>query len=335
MIGPNARRQSEPLRVAIVGAGLMGRWHAAAAGRSGGRVVGVCDLDRAAAAALASRSRASSHTDAAALIESVRPDVVHICTPPSSHRSLAELCLRAGANAVVEKPLAPSLRDTEAILSLAQELALVVCPVHQLAFQPWLGRVGAVGEILDLSFSTCSAGASGRLEGEMDDVAGEILPHPLSLFERIAEGSLERARWMAQRPRAGELRAQAANGSLSLLISISLGGRPPRNELRVTGTRGTLMADLFHGFAVLEGDHRSRGYKITRPLALSVRQLGLAAWNLGRRAAARETAYPGLRGLVRAAYAEIRGAAPPALSHDHARRVARAREAILGAWRAD
>jgi predicted dehydrogenase len=311
----------------------MGRAHARAARRAGGRLVGVCDLDRGAAAALAARSGASVDRDAAALLERVRPDVVHVCTPPGSHRSLAELCLRAGAHALIEKPFAPSLSDAEAILSLARERALVACPIHQLAFQRWLRRVGAVGETLDLCFSTCSAGGLGRGAAEVDGVAGEILPHPLSLFERIAPGSLARARWTAERPRAGELRAQAARGSPSLGISISLGGRPPRHELRVTGTRGTLWADLFHGFAVFEGDHPSRAYKIARPFALSARQLGGAAWNLCRRAAAREPAWPGLRSLVGAAYAEIRGEGPPALPPDHARAVERAREAILGACR--
>lgn len=323
----------DPLAVAILGAGRMGRWHADAALRSGGRLLGVCDADPSAAAALAARSGALSRTDAAELIEAARPDVVHICTPVETHRSLAELCLAAGAHALIEKPLAPSSADCEAILALARERNRSVCPVHQLLFQPWLPRVERVGEILELSFSACSAGADGRSAAVVDAVAGEILPHPLSLFAGLAGDGLARARWTAQRPRAGELRAQAAGEHTSFQISISLAGRPPRNELRVTGSRGTLMADLFHGFATFERNRGSRAYKIARPLALSGQQLGRALWNLGRRSLAREPAYPGLRELVRGFYAAVRDGAPAPLPPEHARQVALAREAILETWR--
>ena len=120
-----------------------------------------------------------------------------------------------------------------------------------------------------------------------------------------------------------------AAGGVSLTLSISMNGRPTSHELRIAGTSGTLNADLFHGFAWLEGDHVSRTYKIARPFATATRQLAAAAGNLARRAWSRESAYPGLRKFVRAVYAGVRGAGPPALSPDHTRRVVRAQREIL------
>jgi len=42
-------------------------------------------------------------------------DVVHICTPNSSHYPLADLALRSGKHVVCEKPLATSVQDAEAL----------------------------------------------------------------------------------------------------------------------------------------------------------------------------------------------------------------------------
>ena len=112
----------------------------------------------------------------------------------------------------------------------------------------------------------------------------------------------------------------------------------PRHELRLTGSRGTLHADLFHGFAWREGEATSRAYKIARPFWLAGRQIAGAGANLVRRAARSEPAYPGLRTLVGEVYAARRAdgdssnspAASP-LSADHTLAVARARDAILAA----
>jgi len=291
-------------------------------------MVGISDPDPRALRSFVGPTGVQKSENAAKLIETTRPDVVHICTPLNTHRSLTEFALGAGANAVVEKPLAPSASETEALLILAEEHGLVVCPAHQLVFQRWLPHVAATGEIVEMNFSACSAGAMSRSGPEMDRIVDEILPHPLSLFERLLTNSLAEAEWNTQRPAMGELRSQAAVKGVSLGISISMKGRPTRLELRVTGTRGTLQADLFHGFATFERAHASRAYKIARPFATSARQLGRATSNLGRRVLARESAFPGLRDLVRVVYAEIRGEGPPALPAEHVRQVALAREVI-------
>ncbi len=320
---------AEGLRALVIGAGLMGRWHAQAAASAGAQIAGVCDVDEAAARRLAARWGAVSNTDPIQLLERLAPSVVHVCTPPATHRRLAEEALVRGVHAIVEKPLTSAPEETERLLELARERGRVLCPVHQLAFQRWIPLVRRTGEILDLSYTTCSAAGAGRSAADLDGVAAEILPHPLSLFERIQAGSLEAARWTALQPASGELRALALAKGTSLCISISLSGRPSRHELRITGTRGSLTADLFHGFAWFEGAHVSRRYKIARPFAVAARELAGATGNLVYRAWHRQPAYPGLAELVRAVYGEICGTSSTALSPEHTRRVAHARHALL------
>ena len=122
-----------PPRVAIVGAGLMGRWHAHAAQRLGAQVRVVVDPDRAAGATLASRHPGCrAVTDLAdALLE---VDIVHVCSPAETHQVLAAQALGAGRHTLVEKPLSASVADTTALFEVAAAQQVWRCPVQLFPF---------------------------------------------------------------------------------------------------------------------------------------------------------------------------------------------------------
>ena len=52
-------------------------------------------------------------------------DIIYIATPHDSHRPLAELALRSGKHVLIEKPLATTAADAQAILDLASSLGLL------------------------------------------------------------------------------------------------------------------------------------------------------------------------------------------------------------------
>lgn len=56
----------------------------------------------------------SSHEEL--LASGLTVDLVHVCTPPSSHAPIAIDCMEAGCNVLVEKPMAPSLKECDAML---------------------------------------------------------------------------------------------------------------------------------------------------------------------------------------------------------------------------
>lgn len=324
------------MRAAIVGAGLMGRWHARELVHAGGVVAAVCDADRGAAQRLAAAQRsATAFADYDAMLAQIAPDVVHVCTPAATHVSLAERAVRAGAHAVVEKPVAASAQETERLLGVAESCGRLVCPVHQYAFQRSIGAAAGalpeLGALLDFSWVASSAGAAGATGAEADEVAADILPHPLSVVARLLPGGLADLDWTASRPRAGELRAVASAAGTSISIVVSMGGRPTRHELRLLGTGGTLHADLFHDYAVLEPGSVSRARKVMRPFALSAATTRAAGVNLARRALAREPAYPGLRALIAGVYAFAREGGAPPIAHEQCLAVARARDELLHA----
>src|SRR5712691_9338200 len=103
------RRNAPALRVAIIGAGLMGYWHGRAARRLGAQIMGIVDPDAERAKALAHALQVDTTAAGATnLLQAGRIDAVHICSPLSSHGALARRAIESGIHALVEKPLTES-----------------------------------------------------------------------------------------------------------------------------------------------------------------------------------------------------------------------------------
>lgn len=80
-------------------------------------------------------SRASSFDDPLALIASGTVDLVSIATPPSTHAALAIAALDAGLDVLVEKPMAPSLEECDAMLAAQERSGRVLSVVAQNRFR--------------------------------------------------------------------------------------------------------------------------------------------------------------------------------------------------------
>src|SRR5207253_2114568 len=98
------------LKIAIVGCGKIADQHIEAIRRvPGTSIVAVCDREPLMAQQLAERFAISAcFSDLNELLNAVRPDVVHITTPPQSHYSLAKQCLESGSHVYLEKPFTVS-----------------------------------------------------------------------------------------------------------------------------------------------------------------------------------------------------------------------------------
>src|SRR5699024_5705266 len=109
------------LRVAVLGGGMIGRAHAESARRAGAEVaaaLGSTPARSAAAAEATGAARAPADIDE--LLTDVRPDVVHVCTPNTTHPWLARACLESGTHVICEKPLAPTVADARKLTELAE-----------------------------------------------------------------------------------------------------------------------------------------------------------------------------------------------------------------------
>src|SRR6516162_4438416 len=96
------------LRVALVGCGQIADAHLGEIRKLPvAEVVAVCDRERDLASQAAARFQVAKVFDNLdEMLASTRPDVVHITTPPHTHKPVAIQVLRAGAHAYVEKPFA-------------------------------------------------------------------------------------------------------------------------------------------------------------------------------------------------------------------------------------
>ena len=326
-------------RAAIIGAGLMGRWHAHAVRRLGGRVTVIVDPNDAAREALGRR-----HPEARLAAELDPPlvarhaNAAHVCTPLSTHAAVVRGVVEAGLHALVEKPFAENAETTADLLALADARGVIVCPVHQFVFQDGVQRIvdwmPKLGRICRVDFSTCTAGATGEDRASLDELVAEILPHPLALVSSLLDAPLVAKRWHVVYPTPGELRTVTTIGDAVVTVAISAHGRPTENVLRVVGTAGSATADLFHGFAVRHTGVVSRRAKIAQPLIIAGLTLGGASLNLGRRAVLREPAYPGLRELVRRFYSATRGERLTPISPASIVDIACARDRVLAELRA-
>jgi predicted dehydrogenase len=118
------------LGVAVVGAGMAGRAHAAGyrsastvygAGLPQVRLVAIADVNQAFAEQAARRfgyQRAESSWQALADADDV--DVVSVVVANTLHREVVEGLLAAGKHVLCEKPLAPSIADAEAMVAAAE-----------------------------------------------------------------------------------------------------------------------------------------------------------------------------------------------------------------------
>lgn len=110
------------LRVAVIGCGDVSTVHfEAIAADDGARLAGVCDPHAQRLAAAAGTYGVPGFANHLELLDAVRPDVVHICTPHDRHADIAADCLARGVHVVLEKPLAHTLAEGRRLVKAATE----------------------------------------------------------------------------------------------------------------------------------------------------------------------------------------------------------------------
>lgn len=120
----------ETLRGGVIGAGVFGGHHARKyASLPGVTLSAVLDTHPERAAALAMPLGGRGFTELDAFLEAV--DVVTVASPAQHHAEQALAALKAGKHVYIEKPIAISVSDAEAVRAEAARRGLVVACGHQ------------------------------------------------------------------------------------------------------------------------------------------------------------------------------------------------------------
>ncbi len=126
------------LKAAIVGCGKIADGHVEEIQKlDNATVAAVCDREMLMAEQLAARYGIAAHyDDFGHMLREIRPDVVHITTPPQSHLALAKQAIEAGCHAYVEKPFTVDLREAKELIAFAESANRKVTVGHSFAYDP-------------------------------------------------------------------------------------------------------------------------------------------------------------------------------------------------------
>lgn len=123
-------------------------------------------------------------TDHRELIDRRLVDAVAICTTATTHRAIAEDCLSAGLDVLVEKPIASSSSDAESMIAAAKKHGRLLMVGHTFLFNPAVQAIkkyidsGQLGRVLYLHFQRTGLGPIRQDVNALWDLA----PHDLSML---------------------------------------------------------------------------------------------------------------------------------------------------------
>ncbi|MDX2099391.1 MAG: Gfo/Idh/MocA family oxidoreductase [Leptolyngbyaceae cyanobacterium bins.59] len=261
------------LKSAVIGSGVISKEHLSFLNTCDrARIVGVCDLSPAAAQYAAQKFQAeAAFTDYRHLLESTQPDVVHILTPPQTHKRIATDCLEAGAHVICEKPITTSYQDFQELWATAERCDRRLMENHNYRFNELIQTIarmvedGTLGEVQDIEVRMAlnlrekgSRYADENLPNPMHKlpagVIHDFITHLTYLALQFMPGEIDRvaAAWSNHAGdslfKYDDLDAIVLAGQVHARLRFSAYTRPECFTLFVRGSRGYAETDLFQPY---------------------------------------------------------------------------------------
>ncbi|MHB8645860.1 MAG: Gfo/Idh/MocA family protein [Thermomicrobiales bacterium] len=280
------------LRVGILGAGWVAgaRHFPVYQKRKETEVVAICDQRRQRAETFAKARGIGFATDSLTDFFAQGLDLVSICTPPFAHRDEAIAALAAGCNVFMEKPMAMTSEDAQAIARAADESGKLLCISHNFLFSRSMLRLRQIldsGEAGKIQFVIGLQASSPRrrLPSWYGTLPGGLFfdesPHLLYLIAGLlGDLQLVSATATANAPGA-EQPVRAVHAVLTSAVApatVTMTFETPVSEwhLIVVCEHRILMADLFRDISAVlgsDGEHHAKDILKTS-LSLGAQHLG-------------------------------------------------------------
>jgi len=135
-------KMDKPLGFAVIGCGRISPNHGKAiADLPGAKLVAAADIVMERAEAFTQRFGGEPYRSYQEMIQRPDIDAVCICTPSGMHAEMGIAAARAGKHVLVEKPMALSLRDADALIDACRANNVLLGVVHQNRFNPAIVRL--------------------------------------------------------------------------------------------------------------------------------------------------------------------------------------------------
>lgn len=322
----------------MVGCGAIAHEHLGhLAGSHLARIVAVCDRSEATARYAQERYGADRrYHDHREMLAAEQLDVVHVCTPPQTHRAIVEDALDAGLHVVCEKPLVPTAREAEELLAHAARVGrhlvesrnlLYNDPVLALDAMVAEGRLGEVRDIDVLLSLDLTAGPFGDLNLTGPGVAlpggavHDFLPHLSYLFLHFAgcrgpvDGVVGHLRNASGNPRVGfdQLDALVESGAVRGRLRVASDLAPDAFRVRLHGTVASVETDLYNPYLRVEGGALTGKRAPIEQLVSGTKLVASSVANL-RNKVLQHTTYHGLPRMLDAIHADLLAGRAPAIT---------------------
>ena len=135
------------IKYALIGCGRIAPNHIAAAVNNceNLEIVAVCDpipenMEKV-LSQIEDTSSIARYTDYKVMLKEKQPELCAIATESGYHAPIAMDCIEAGCNLIIEKPIALSLKDADAMIAAAEKKGTVLCACHQNRFNKSVQKI--------------------------------------------------------------------------------------------------------------------------------------------------------------------------------------------------
>ena len=153
-------------------------------------LIAVCDSDVGRLHnVLAAYPSVDGIADIDALLERDDVEAVAIATPVGTHTSIGLAALAAGKHVLIEKPLAPSVREAQSLVSAAKEAARTLMVDHTFVFSSAVRKIKEIidaGDLGDLYYIDSVRINLGLFQHDIN-VVWDLAPHDLSIMDYLVE----------------------------------------------------------------------------------------------------------------------------------------------------
>jgi len=253
----------------LIGCGAIAREHLSALAQlKDVEVAAVCDLSPARAEATAERFGVPKwYSGYEQMLGQIRPDLVHITTPPSAHFAIARHCLAKGLNVLCEKPITIEYKDFVTLKGLANENRCMLLENQNLRFHSSIQRIqaliaaGTFGDVLEVQiFLFLPLVGPGSIYADKNaphfglslqgGAIGDFLPHMAYLAHMFTGPVVDlRTVWQKHTSNsplpADEFRGLIKGERATAIVDFSGNAQPTGFWLRVIGSRMYAETNLF------------------------------------------------------------------------------------------